>query len=105
MIFLNSASSVAALVFYLPGVCTHIDTEGEQRKARVWNIFKNDRKNTIINEHPVDNVRDSWSFLTGFLPYLTSVLSRYVNALQPGRLGGPEFWDFRAFSFLFFTET
>ena len=29
MIFLNSASSVAALVFYLPGVCTHTDTEGK----------------------------------------------------------------------------
>ena len=27
-IFLNSASSAAALVFYLPGVCTHTDTEG-----------------------------------------------------------------------------
>ena len=24
--FLNSASSAAALVFYLPGVCTHTDT-------------------------------------------------------------------------------
>ena len=26
MIFLNSASSAAALVLYLPGVCTHTDT-------------------------------------------------------------------------------
>ena len=33
VIFLNSASSAAALVFYLPGVCTHTDTEGKQRKA------------------------------------------------------------------------
>ena len=41
MIFLNSASSAAALVFYLPGVCTHTDTEGKQRKARVRDIFKN----------------------------------------------------------------
>ena len=40
MIFLNSASSAAALVFYLPGVCTHTDTEGKQRKARVRNILK-----------------------------------------------------------------
>ena len=31
--FLNSASSAAALVFYLPGVCTHSDTKGKQRKA------------------------------------------------------------------------
>ena len=30
VIFLNSASSDAALVFYLPGVCTHTDTEGKQ---------------------------------------------------------------------------
>ena len=53
MIFLNSASSAAALVFYLPGVCTHTDTEVRQRKARVGNIFKNSEKNTIFNEHPV----------------------------------------------------
>jgi len=29
VIFLNSASSAAALMFYLPGVCTHTDTEGK----------------------------------------------------------------------------
>ena len=40
VIFLNSASSAAALVFYLPGVCTHTGTEGKQRKARVRNILK-----------------------------------------------------------------
>ena len=55
MIFLNSASSAAALVFYLPGVCTHTDTEGKPRKARVQNIFKKSEKNTIFNEHPVSN--------------------------------------------------
>ena len=33
--FLNSASSAAALVFYLPSMCTHTGTEGKQRKARV----------------------------------------------------------------------
>ena len=49
MIFLNSASSAAAL----PGVCTHTDTLGKQRKARVWNILKTSEKNTIFNEHPV----------------------------------------------------
>ena len=54
MIFLNSASSGAALVFYLPGVCTHTDTEGKQRKARVRKILKSPEKNTIFNEHPVD---------------------------------------------------
>ena len=30
MIFENSASYTAALVFYLTGVCTHTDTEGKQ---------------------------------------------------------------------------
>ena len=59
--FLNSASSAAALVFYLPGVCTHTDTEGNQRKARVRNILKSSWKNTIFNEHPVGNV---------FTPYI-----------------------------------
>ena len=53
MIFLNSASSAAPLVFYLPGVCAHTDTEGKQRKARVRNIFKHPEKNTIFYKHPV----------------------------------------------------
>ena len=29
------ASSAAALVFYLPGLCTHTDTEGKQIKTRL----------------------------------------------------------------------
>ena len=53
MIFLNSASVAAALVFYLPGVCTHTDTEGKQRKTRFRNIIKYLEKNKIFNEHPV----------------------------------------------------
>ena len=53
VISLNSASSAAELVFYLPGVCTHTDTKGKQRKARVGNILKFLEKNTIFNEHPV----------------------------------------------------
>ena len=53
VIFLNSATSAAALVFYLPGVCTHTDTEVKQRKARVRNVFKIFENNTIFNEHPV----------------------------------------------------
>ena len=40
MIFLNSASSAGALVFYLSYVCTLTDTEAEQGKARVRNKFK-----------------------------------------------------------------
>ena len=51
--FLNSASSAEALVFYLPGVCTHTDTERKQRKTRVRNILKSSKKNTIFNEHLV----------------------------------------------------
>ena len=53
VLFLNSASSAAALEFYLSGVCTHTDTEGKQSTARVHNILKSSGKNTIFNEHPV----------------------------------------------------
>ena len=48
VIFLNSASSAAALVFYLPGVCTHTDTKGKQRKARVRNILKSSEKTQYL---------------------------------------------------------
>ena len=44
VIFLNSASSAAALVFYLHCVCTHTDNEGKQRKAEVRNISKFSKK-------------------------------------------------------------
>ena len=47
VIFLNSVSSAEALVFYLPGVCTHTDTEGKQRWARVRNILKSLEKRNI----------------------------------------------------------
>ena len=40
MIFLNSAGSAAALVFYLPGVCTHTDTEGKQSPEYFYKIRK-----------------------------------------------------------------
>ena len=53
VIFPNSASSAEALLFYLPGECTHTDTKGKQRKVRVWKILKSLEKNTIFNEHPV----------------------------------------------------
>ena len=46
--FLNSASSAAALVFYLPGVCKHPDTERKQRKARVQNILKSLKKQYLM---------------------------------------------------------
>ena len=53
MIFLNSASSAAALVFYLPGVCTHTDTKGKQSKDRVRNILKSLEKTQYLMNHPV----------------------------------------------------
>ena len=59
VIFPNSASFAAALVFYLPSVCTHTETEGKQRKARVRNILKYSKKNTIFNEHPVPMYKES----------------------------------------------
>ena len=52
MIFLNFASSGAALVFYLPGVCSHADTEGKQCPE----YFEKFGKNTIFNEHPLVSV-------------------------------------------------
>ena len=52
VIILNSAISAAALVFYLPGICTHTDTEGKQKKEYP-EYFKIIGKNTITIEHPV----------------------------------------------------
>ena len=46
---LNYSSSAAALVFYLPGMCTHTETKGKQ-SPEYSKIFG---KNTIFNEHPV----------------------------------------------------
>ena len=48
-IFLNTASSAPCAVF-LPALCvyTHTDTEGEQRKARVRNIFKSLEKTQYL---------------------------------------------------------
>ena len=48
VIFLNSANSAAKLVFYLPGVCTHTETEEQQRKARVQNILKSSKKTQYL---------------------------------------------------------
>ena len=47
-IFLNSVSSAAALVFYLPCMCTHTDTEGKPRKARVRNILESSEKTQYL---------------------------------------------------------
>ena len=40
VIFLNSATSAAALVFYLPGVCTHTDNEGRPESGIFFKIRK-----------------------------------------------------------------
>ena len=60
MNFLNSASSGAALVFCLPGVCSaclvcvHTLTPRENReRLKSPEYFKIFEKNTIFNEHPV----------------------------------------------------
>ena len=47
VIFLNSAKSAAALVFYLPGVCTHTDTKGIQERPESGIFLKNRKKNNI----------------------------------------------------------
>ena len=52
MIFLNFASSVEALVFNLPGVCTQWH-RGKTEKDQSPEYFKIFGKNTIFNEHPV----------------------------------------------------
>ena len=44
MIFLNSVSSAAALVFYLPGVCTPTDTEEKTEKGQSQEYSKNKKK-------------------------------------------------------------
>ena len=53
VIFLNSVSSAAALVFYLPfSGSSDPHTKGKPREAKVRNIiFKIFEKNTIFNEH------------------------------------------------------
>ena len=48
VIFLAYASYVAVLVFYLPGGCTHTDTMGKQREARVRIILKSLEKTQYL---------------------------------------------------------
>ena len=78
VIFLNSASSAAALVIYLPDVCKHIDTEGKQRKARVRNISKSSKKtqylmnilyNIALNNqnYKKKKISCSWKYFAGYV--------------------------------------
>ena len=62
MTFLNSASSAAALVFYLPGVCTHSDSEGKKRKARARNILKSSEKTQYLMNTLCINMYFSYIF-------------------------------------------
>ena len=48
VIFLNSVNSAAALVFYLPGLCTYTDTEGKQRKGKLRNFLKSSKKTQYL---------------------------------------------------------
>ena len=79
MIFLNSVSSAAALVFYLPGVCTHTDTKGKQ-STEYSKIFG---KNTIFNKHPVVDaklplfVRGNFSCIES--PNLEKIIGQFWN--------------------------
>ena len=71
MNFLNSASYAAALVFYLPGVCTHTDTKGKQRKTRVLNNLKSLEKtqnfmNTLYVFFEIDINVDQISIFSSF---------------------------------------
>ena len=54
VIFLNPASSAAALVFDLP-LCTHTVTEGKQSPEYIKNL----QKNTIFIQQPV---AASWAY-------------------------------------------
>ena len=45
---MNSVSSYAALVFYLP-LCTLTDTEEKPREARDWNIYIFEKKQYLMN--------------------------------------------------------
>ena len=79
LIFLNSANYPASLVFYLPSVCKHTDTEGKQRKARVRNILISSEKNTIFNEHPVVYFSNN----SATKPYLSKKRIGYHSAKRP----------------------
>ena len=69
LIFLNSACSAAALVFYLPGVCTHTDIE---RKQSPENILKSSKKHNIWRT-PCTSIHTYLSFnqhlLSGLGPF------------------------------------
>ena len=95
MIFLNSASSAAALVFYLPGVCTHTDTKGKQRKARVRNIFKSLEKTQYLM-NTLYKIRKKLNFLTScicawsFFPLLNRELINLSGSAVNVTISSPD---------------
>ena len=81
VIFLNSASSAAALVFYLPGVCKHTDTEGKQSSEKI-------EKNTIFNEHPAYNIKQKNTVLIfSSMFQLNAKLKRICRKLTSKNVG------------------
>ena len=75
MIFLNSASSAAALVFYLPGVCAHTLTLRENRERPESGIFlKNLKKTQYLMNTLYNSININWLNLVGIqtINYATS---------------------------------
>ena len=69
---INIVFFLKLLWFFWTGVCTHTDTEGKQRKARVRNNLKSS-KNTIFSENPV------WKFWNDQRTYFFNVQLNKVN--------------------------
>ena len=88
MIFLNSASSAAALVFYLTALCTQTDTEGKQSSEYFEKIGKKH------NEHPLCNVYPScklihfyclWLLKNGSFNKSSEVRWTYIDTRESSR--------------------
>ena len=67
VIFLNSASAAAVLVFDL-SLCTHTLTTRGNRERPESGIYFKSLKNTIFNEHPVDQPLFSIKVEISFAP-------------------------------------
>ena len=85
VIFLNSAGSAATLDFYLPCVCTHTNTEGEQRKARVRNILQSSEKTRYL----MNTLYHNWG-------WGRAKRDRWCDGIPWASTGTPHFWWRRA---------
>ena len=88
VISLNSASSAVALVVYLPGVSTHTDAEGKQRKVRVRNIKKKIKKtqyimNTLYIRANEWRIIATVSVLLKLITGISLLLSRIIIFFSP----------------------